>query len=133
MADCYLTLNDHEKYLQYIYKSFDYDRPRPEFCCRLGYYYLQVNKFHQAIFWYKLATELKKPLICWGTINQAYWTWLPHLQLCLCYDKIGDYNLAYKHNEIAAAFIPDDYRILYNRNHLRNRSIEQGCPIHHTT
>lgn len=118
MADCYFNLNNPEKQLQYIYKSFDFDTPRAEFCCRLGFYYLQINQLKQAIFWYQIATELEKPSDCWGTIQQACWTWLPHLQLCVCYDRIGNYDLARSHNEIAAGFVPDNPHVLHNRKYL---------------
>lgn len=121
LADCFLALNNPEKHLKYIYKSFDYDTPRAEFCCRLGFYYLQANQLRQAIFWYRVATELDIPTDCWGIINQACWTWLPHLQLCVCYDKIGNHDLACKHNEIAAGFAPDNPQILYNRKYFKNR------------
>ena len=117
VADCFLALNNPEKYLEYIYKSFDYDAPRAEFCCRLGYYYLQANELKQATFWYKTATGLEQPADCWGMINNACWTWLPHLQLCVCYDRLGKHELACKHNEMAAAFVPDHASILYNRNY----------------
>ena len=117
VADCFLALNNPEKYLEYIYKSFDYDAPRAEFCCRLGYYYLQANELKQATFWYKTATGLEQPADCWGIINNACWTWLPHLQLCVCYDRLGKHELACKHNEMAAAFVPDHASILYNRNY----------------
>lgn len=116
-ADCCLALNNPEKYLKYVYQSFNYDTPRADFCCRLGFHHLQTNNLNPAIFWYKLATGLERPQDGWGMINHACWTWLPHLQLCVCYDRIGNHDLARKHNELAANFIPDDPRILYNRSY----------------
>lgn len=120
LADSFLALNLPEKHLEYIYKSFDYDTPRAEFCCRLGAYYLQANELKQATFWYKTATELEKPADCLGMINHAYWTWIPHIQLCVCYDRLGKQDLSYKHNEIAAGFVPNHSAVLYNRNYFEN-------------
>jgi hypothetical protein len=51
----------------------------------------------------------------WGFLNHACWTWLPHLQLCVCYYQLGEYELAYKHNEIARQFIPNDEKVLHNQ------------------
>ena len=116
-ADCFLALNNPEKHLEYTYKAFDYDTPRAEFCCRLGFYHLQANELKQAAFWYKIATELEKPVDCWGMMNHACWTWLPHLQLCVCYDRLGKHDLACKHNEMAAAFVPDHAGVLYNQRY----------------
>ncbi len=118
LADCYLALNNPDKHLRIIYQSFDYDTPRAELCCRLGFYFLQTNQLKQAIFWYKIATELEEPEDCWGILQRECWTWLPHLQLCVCYDRIGNHYLAYKHNEIAAEFVPDNHHILHNRKYL---------------
>ena len=40
------------------------------------------------------------------------------LQLCVCYDRLGQYALAYEHNEIARTFRPEDPQIIYNKNYL---------------
>lgn len=120
IADCFLGLKNPEKHLEYLYKSFTYDTPRAEFCCRLGFYHLQENQLNQAIFWYKMATAVEKPADCWGMVHNACWTWLPHLQLCVCYDRLGKHELANKHNEIAAVFAPDHAGILYNRKYFEN-------------
>ena len=120
VADCLLALNNPEKHLDYIYKSFNYDTPRAEFCCRLGFHYLQANQLQQAAFWYKIATELEKPANCLGMLNHACWTWLPHLQLCVCYDRLGKHDLACKHNELAAGFVLDHAGVLYNRKYFEN-------------
>jgi tetratricopeptide (TPR) repeat protein len=116
LADCFLELGEAENALKYVFESFEYDTPRAEFCCRLGWRYMQAEKFKQAAFWYKLATELEKPT-SWGMLNHSCWTWLPHLQLCVCYDRLGLHELAFKHNELAAKYIPDDPKIAYNRNY----------------
>lgn len=124
LADCYYNLGDMDQMDKYIYKSFDFDLPRAEFCCRLGYKYLAKNMLNQAVFWYKLATQLEKPNT-WGLINNDCWTWLPHLQLCLCYDRLGNHKLAYDHNEIARTFKPNDERILYNKRYFESLGLKQ--------
>ena len=121
LADCYCQLNDPENALKYVLRSFKYDTPRAEFCCQLGYHFLAAEKYLQAVFWYTLATTLDKPKDNWGFINHAAWTWVPHIQLCVCYDHLGDYELAYRHNEIAASFIPHDISVLNNREYLKKR------------
>lgn len=118
LADCFQRLGDHENEQAYLYRSFEYDTPRAEFCCRIGFNNLQAGKFKQAAFWYKLATEIEKPLDSWGHMHHACWTWLPHLQLCVCYDRLGKHKLAYEHNEIARTFRPEDPRVIHNKNYL---------------
>ncbi|ODA39537.1 glycosyltransferase [Desulfosporosinus sp. BG] len=118
MADCYQKLESPDKQLEYIFKSFIYATPRAEFCCRLGFYFLGAKQYEQGVFWYKLATQLEKPIDGWGPILEACWTWLPHLQLCVCYDRLGKYELAYEHNEIARKYRPQNSQVLYNKNYL---------------
>lgn len=118
LADCFQELGEKEKQLVYIYKSFDYAPPRAEFCCRLGFHFLNEKQYEQAIFWYSLATQLDKAVDCLGFMNEACWTWLPHLQLCVCYDRLGKHDLAYRHNEFARRFSPDNIQILYNKRYL---------------
>lgn len=121
LTDCFHTLGDLKSAEKYIFKSFLYDTPRAEFCCRLGYHFQLIERYDLAAFWYKLASQLKRPLDNRGFAENASWTWVPHLQLCVCYDKLGQYDLAYHHNEMAAAYIPDDPNILHNREYLNKR------------
>ena len=119
LADCYQALGKPEKELEAILRSFRYDSPRAEVCCRLGHYFLSRNQYEAAIFWYKLATELNAPEDHWGFSNPACSTWLPELQLCVCYDRIGKHDLAYKHNEMARQYRPDDPRMIHNKKYLQ--------------
>jgi tetratricopeptide (TPR) repeat protein len=114
LADCYYYLGDREKEREFIFKSFEYDIPRPEFCCRLGYFFLEKKQFVQAAFWYKLAIELPIPNNHWAIQNQVSRTWLPHMQLGLCYYQLGEYELSYRHNEIALSYRPNDVSIINN-------------------
>lgn len=119
LADCFYELHDVDNQLKYIYLSFKYGVPRADFCCRLGFHHLNRNQMDQAIFWYKTATQLEAPAQAWGLTNVPCQTWLPHLQLCVCYSRVGQYGLAYQHNEMASNFIPNDPRIHHNRNYLQ--------------
>ncbi len=49
--------------------------------------------------------------------KKTYTTWLPHLQLCVLYDRLQQYELANAHNELARTFLPNDEKILYNKNY----------------
>ncbi|WP_243140278.1 glycosyltransferase [Candidatus Syntrophocurvum alkaliphilum] len=121
LVDCFIKLGDHEKAKYYIFKSFLYDTPRAELCCRLGNLFSLKENYKQAIFWYKLATQLEKPEQVRGYIDHASWTWVPHIQLCVCYDRLGQYELAYKHNELAAQYVPNNKNVLQNREYLKKR------------
>jgi hypothetical protein len=119
LADCYHYLNNYESELQSILKSFSYSSPRPEFCCRLGYYFFRKKDVLSATFWYKAAAQTEQSSDK-GFSNPTYSTWLPHLQLCVCYDQIENHKLAYLHNEVARQYRPNDQRILSCQQYLES-------------
>ena len=124
MADCYINLENWDDAIKSCLRSFTYDSPRGENCCRLGYVYLQQEDFSRAIPWYKLATIVDIPNSS-PFINQACYTWLPHLQLCLCYSRLGEQQTARKHNDLAATFAPNNPSVLYNQKYFRSYFKEQ--------
>ena len=124
LADCYHALGEEDKEWNAICLSFKYGEPRPEFCCRIGFRLLQQGKYETAAYWYKKAIELP-PAPNWGLTNHACQTWLPHLQLCVCYDRLGRHDLAYIHNEIARTYRPNDPAILSNRKYLEPLLLER--------
>lgn len=120
LADCYYNLGDKENELKSILRSFTYGTPRAEFCCRLGFHLLEIGDIKAAIIWYKLATQLEETKKQLGFYNPIFSTWLPHLQLCVCYDRIGNHKLAYLHNEVALQYRPGDQSILNNKEYLKS-------------
>ncbi|MCT4597615.1 MAG: glycosyltransferase family 2 protein [Vallitalea sp.] len=117
LADYYYKKNQYEECKKYCTKSFLYDIPRAEFCCRLGFCLFFQKKFNDAIFWYDLATKIEKPSDSFGFFNDACWTWLPYVQLCKCYDLIGEEKLAYECNEKAYDYVKDNELVNNNKKY----------------
>ncbi|WP_432665336.1 glycosyltransferase family 2 protein [Wukongibacter baidiensis] len=126
ISDYYYSKGNNKDAKMYSLQSFLYDKPRAEFCCRLGYFFLEEERYHDAIFWYELATKLERPVNCLGFINEVCWTWLPYLQLCLCYDRIQNHEKAFECNEMAASFVPENKSVLYNREYFKTLGLERG-------
>lgn len=114
-GDCLHKLGKLTEAKAKVLQSFAQALPRAENCCRLGYYHMEESNYEGAAFWYKTAASLEKPSSPMALMRHACWTWLPHLQLCVCYSKLGRNDLAKRHNEIAATYLPDDARIRSNR------------------
>ncbi len=117
LSRCYDAIGDYKKSLVSMLKSFEYDTPRAEICCQLGYHFKAVENYAQALFWFELATKLKKPKNCWGFIQDDYWGFIPNIELCVCYFKLGNIEEAVKCNNKAAEYKPQDPAVIYNKQY----------------
>lgn len=114
LSICYSLAKEPEKRLRALLRSFELSTPRAEICCQIGYHYFEARDYEKAIVWYKLATQLNKPVDTWGLILHDCWDYIPNIQLCLCYDRLGNIEEAIKYNNIAAEYKPNDTAVLYN-------------------
>lgn len=114
-ADCYRCLGDANNELTSLFQSFQFSAPRAEACSRIGYNFQRKGDFKTAIFWYELAIAQVPDPDRWSFIYMPYYTWYPHLQLCVCYYKTGDNLKAREHNEEAAKYRPEDPSVLHNK------------------
>ena len=121
LADCYSHLNELELQFRSLFRAMEFASPRAEVCCRLGALFMKQNRFHEAIFWYTTATQLGAPPLTGAVTVHAYWTWLPYLQLCVCYDRLGQYVKANECNEKALSFHPNHPSMLANQAYLAKR------------
>lgn len=120
LSICYGNLKDNKNKLKILLKSFEYDNPRAEICCQLGYYYFEKMEYEKAIFWYNLAAEMKKPEDSWGFISHDYFGYIPNIQLCVCYDKLGNIEEAIKYNNKAAEYKPNADAVAYNKKYFES-------------
>ncbi|WP_263706282.1 glycosyltransferase [Shouchella tritolerans] len=102
LATSYAMENQPEKELELTLQSLALDVPYPAFSCRMGEHFLRKGHIEAAIFWYK--TAYKQPLserYAWSVADTVYQTWLPHQQLALCYQALGDQQQAHYHEQQA--------------------------------
>ncbi|MBO9606186.1 MAG: glycosyltransferase family 2 protein [Paenibacillaceae bacterium] len=126
LADCYHHLGDRDKELSFALKSFAYDIPQPQLCCRIGAHFLQKNEFRKALFWYKLAADYQEQAVTWINDDYPSRTWLPHAQLAYCYFVLEENELSYKHLAIAISYRPDDPHMLKNKEMLEKHGLIQA-------
>ena len=117
LAKCYSINNDSESSLKAMIRSFEYDTPRAEICCQIGYYYKNKETYSKALFWFDLATNLKKPENSWGFLDHDAWGYIPCVELSVCYDKLGNIEEAIKFHNKAAEYKPDAPSVLYNEKY----------------
>lgn len=120
LSKCYQIKKENEKALAVLFGSFVYDLPRGETLYEIGNIYLEKEEYHKAIFYYKQALSVKPNFNSGGFVNIDSYTFLPALQLCLCYHKIGDNLNALHYHEISKGFKPNDNKVKYNENYFKN-------------
>ena len=105
MSICYNALDDKNSSLECLFKTFEFDAPRANICCLVGDYFLSINNFQTAIYWYNIATKCKDVTSRGGFVETKYYGYYPNLQMCVCYYKLGDILKAKKCNEKAGKCI----------------------------
>lgn len=119
LSFCYRQLEMKEDAFYWLLRSFQYGIPTAEICYHFGCFFQDVKQFEIAIYWFENAVKNKVE------DPNSYNTWLPHLQLTVCYDRIGNTAWACKHNELAAQFVPEHPSIQYNRKYFQELNSSQ--------
>ena len=114
-AYCYERLERPEQALRALLRSFAYDRPRAEVCCELGRWFFQRENLSLAAYWYALALTCTRDDSRGGFVSPDCYGYLPCIQLCVCYSRLGDWKRAEQMNGLAAFFKPDAAPVAYNR------------------
>ena len=114
-AYCREELNQPDQALEALFHTFVYDRPRAEICCEIGRWFFQREQYRQAAYWYALALTCVRDDRRGGFVSPDCYGYLPCIQLCVCYSRLGDRKKAEAFNELAASFKPDSPAVLHNR------------------
>ncbi|WP_343209356.1 glycosyltransferase family 2 protein [Anaerolentibacter hominis] len=113
-------LGREDEALESLLNTLKYDCPRAETCCDLGKHFLDRNLYPQAIFWYELALLQKRDDTSGAFVIPDCYDFLPNLQLCVCYDRIGEHQKAASYNEKAGALKPQNPMYLKNRQYFQH-------------
>ena len=116
----HLKLNDENNALLSLFKSFKYDIPRAEICCNIGNYFVQKNDFNTAIYWYKEASIRIFDATKGGFYIKDCYDFIPYLSLCVCYDKLGEHQIANYYNELAGKIKPNDKSYINNFRYFKS-------------
>jgi GT2 family glycosyltransferase/tetratricopeptide (TPR) repeat protein len=79
----------------------------------LGMLAWDKQNWRAAIHWFEICRSLPKPDVL-APVEMEYHTWLPRLQLCVMYDKVGDIQKAYERNKEALEMNPTHPIIVQN-------------------
>lgn len=122
-ADCYHHLGQEDSALMTLLRSMCFDLPRAELCCEIGKHFLEHGNFPNAVYWYETALSIPKNKNLSGFILPDCYDYIPFLQLCVCYDKMGNRQKAKEYNEKAGACKPYSKAYLYNKQYFNSLHI----------
>lgn len=117
---CYCELGESKLALTYLYKTFDFSYPRAEIACDIGNHFFDLEEYKEAIEWYKLAASTKINYYNGGFISVDCYGFIPYIQLCFCYYKLGDIDEANNYNEKAGKIKANSSIYLHNKKFLNN-------------
>lgn len=110
-------LGRREDALKALTGGFLFSFPHAEDCCILASCFEEKGDVKSAIFWYKCALSTPEKLEDGGFCNVDYSGFIPAIQLCVLYDRLGDLSKAEEYNQLAGSFKPNNESYLYNKQY----------------
>lgn len=124
MAWCYAHLQNHTERLRSLFNSFIFDVPRAEICCEIGRAMMDANSYGTAAFWYQQALSSVPKEDSGAFIQWDCYGYLPAIQLCVCYDRLGQYEKALEYHKKSMEYKPDSPEVKLNEAYFASRF---GC------
>ncbi len=119
LAICFGALGQEEDRVKALFRSFLYDAPRGEACFEIGQYFQRQEKWRQAVFWYETALRAKPQAESGGFVRSDYYGYLPEMNLCVCYDRMGERERAYEYHLKAKERRPEAKEVKWNEEYFR--------------
>lgn len=117
----YASIGDEKRALNALFRSFLYAPPRSEACCMLGAYFSEQNNVSCAIYWYQLALKCETDAKLGAFVNIDFCGFIPYIQLCVLYDRLGETERANFYNEKAGTIKPNDESYLSNKKYFQSK------------
>lgn len=114
-ARCLSALDRKEEAQAMRFRSFAMDVPRAETCCEIGAAFLEAQNYRAAAYWYERALTCQADTRSGAFVQPECYDYVPLLQLCVCYDRMGERMLARQIKERVGERWPDDPSYLYNK------------------
>jgi tetratricopeptide (TPR) repeat protein len=124
LAQCLAEINEPKEAQRALLRAFEYAAPRAEICCELGRHSFNKEDFSTAAFWYEAALRCRRDETSGGFMQLDCYGYLPHMQLCVCYDRLGRYAEAETENNAAGKIRPQSPAYLQNKEYFALRKAE---------
>ena len=95
--------------------------PRAEALCAIGGFCMRMGEYDAAAVWYRAAMLTDAPISAGAFSCPAARDYIPSMQLCVCYDHLGDTMRAAQMNERALLIRPGDPAATANRAYFEKK------------
>ena len=126
LSYCYEKLGIYEKRIGALFYSFCFDVPRAEICCEAGRAFMEKEEYKRAVYWYKEALKAEYDEYSGGFVQKDFYDYVPFIQLCVCYDKLGDYKKAFEYHKLSKKVKPKSEAVKYNEKYF-NKLFENNA------
>ena len=124
-AYCMYRIGDRDRALKFLLSGLSEGIPKPELCCDLGWWFFSARRYRDAIFWYGQAVQAGKLTGEDGFVMPECRGYVPYLQMCVCYDRLGEWKTAERYNELAERCRPGTEACRLNREYFEKRKAQQ--------
>lgn len=119
IALCKKFSGDEDGFKKALFESLKFEDRRAEPYYQMGQYFMEKSQWDRAIHWFKICLSIERPRELLGSFQPEYSTWMPALQLCVCYNNLGRIKEAIEYNNLVLKYRPKDSRALNNRDILK--------------
>ncbi|MDY3208192.1 glycosyltransferase family 2 protein [Clostridium baratii] len=112
-----------------IFQSMKKYTPNGETLCELSNCFMEKSMFDEAIIFLKSALDMDIDELNSGFNNRLYNTWIPAIQLCVCYSNLGNFEKAYYYNELANIYLAPKDKVEFNREYLKGKMKENNIKL----
>lgn len=114
---CHKALGSIGAAIDSLLYSFNFTTPKAEISCTLAHELLEQKKYKESAYWYKAAMSDKVELKNGGFVNPQFYNYIPAINLCVVYDRLGERETAEYYNNLAESYNPGDKRVKYNKQY----------------
>ena len=111
------AMGRQEKAFDMLLQGLRLAPPTGEHCCDIGRYFYDREEWETAVFWYENALHAEKRTEKGAFVQEECYGYLPCIQLCVCYDRLGEHEQAKMYNEMAGVLHPESEAVRKNRGY----------------
>lgn len=130
LSSCLEKQGERKRAYSVLVETFLWDTPRAEVCCGLGRMFMEEGKLKQAVYWYEAALKTVPDETSGAFIQKDYYDYIPWIQLCVCWDRLGDRKKAYQCHCKAREIHPKSQAVKWNEAYFQGQpSGNSACCI----